>query len=95
MTEKILDIGLNYATQYHERMQQCDLLNRYQLEQVNPHILSSIPQAIYFPQLSNVRNPRLLQSLIGYLKQHPSSTFEHCPIEKLIIQNKKYKAFKQ
>ena len=84
------DIGLNYATQYHERMQQCDLLNRKQLERVNPHISAQFQQAIYFPQLSNVRNPRLLQSLIGYLKQHSSVRFfEHCPIEKLIIQNKK------
>ena len=45
-------------------------------------------QAIYFPQLANIRNPRLLQSLIQYLKQHPLVRFfEHCPIEKLITQH--------
>ena len=76
------DIGLSYAAQFNEPMQQCDLLNRKQLERVNPHISAQFQQAIYFPQLSNVRNPRLLQSLIGYLKQHSSVRFfEHCPIE--------------
>ncbi|QER40246.1 glycine oxidase ThiO [Acinetobacter suaedae] len=81
--------GLNYATQHNEPMQQCDLLNRIQLETVNPHISKQFDQAIYFPQLANVRNPRLLQSLIHYLKQHPCVRFfEHCIVEKLIIKNK-------
>lgn len=84
------EVGLNYATQYQEPMQQCKLLNRPKLEQINPYISQKFQQAIYFPQLSNVRNPRLLQSLISYLKQHPCVRFfEHCPVEKLIIQNKK------
>ncbi|MFW1950945.1 glycine oxidase ThiO [Acinetobacter beijerinckii] len=84
------EVGLNYASTNHEPMQQCDLLNRKQLEAVNPHISEQFEQAIYFPQLSNVRNPRLLQSLINYLKKHPSVRFfEYCPIEKLIIKNKK------
>lgn len=81
--------GLNYAKQHNEPMQQCDLLNRIQLEAVNPHISKQFDQAIYFPQLANVRNPRLLQSLIHYLKQHPCVRFfEHCTVEKLIIKNK-------
>jgi glycine oxidase len=83
-------VGLDYATQFNEPMQQAHLLNREKLEQVNPHISAQFQQAIYFPQLSNVRNPRLLQSLIHYLKQHPLvQFFEHCPIEKLLIQNHK------
>ncbi|EPG37068.1 glycine oxidase ThiO [Acinetobacter colistiniresistens] len=84
------EIGLNYATRYQEPMQHCEQLNRVQLQQVNPHISAQFQHAIYFPHLSNVRNPRLLQSLICYLKQHPAVRFfEHCPVEKLMIQNKK------
>jgi glycine oxidase len=84
------EIGLNYATRYQEPMQQSDLLNRRQLQQVNPHISEKFQQALYFPQLSNIRNPRLLQSLISYLKQHSNvRLLEHCPIEKLIIQHNK------
>ncbi|EXB49453.1 glycine oxidase ThiO [Acinetobacter sp. 1000160] len=84
------EVGLNYATRYQEPMQQCELLNRSKLEQINPYISQQFQQAIYFPQLSNVRNPRLLQSLISYLKQHPCVRFfEHCPVEKLMIQNNK------
>ena len=83
------DVGLNYANQYQEPMQQCDLLERKQLEQINPHISEKFQQAIHFPQLSNVRNPRLLQSLISYLKQHPFVRFfEHCSIDQLIVKNK-------
>ena len=83
------DVGLNYASQYQEPMQQCNLLERKQLEQINPHISEKFQQAIHFPQLSNVRNPRLLQSLISYLKQHPFVRFfEHCPIDQLIVKNK-------
>ena len=82
------DIGLNYATQHNEPMQRCDQLNRTQLEQINPHISQHFQQAIYFPELSNIRNPRVIKSLVAYLKQQTSVRFfEHCPIEKLIVQN--------
>ncbi|MER8349320.1 FAD-dependent oxidoreductase, partial [Acinetobacter baumannii] len=57
------------------------------LEQVNPHISDQFQEAIYFPELSNIRNPRVLQSLIRYLKQHPNvEFFEHTPVKKLIQQ---------
>ena len=84
------EIGLNYATQHHEPMQRCDQLNRTQLEQVNPHISQHFQQAIYFPELSNIRNPRVIKSLVAYLKQHASvRLFEHCSVEKLIIQQQR------
>ena len=86
--ERDFATGLSYATQHNEPMQHSEQLNRQQLEQVNPHISTQFQQAIYFPQLANIRNPRLLQSLIQYLKQHPLVRFfEHCPIEKLITQH--------
>ena len=56
-------------------MQRCEYLQRDALEQVNPHISDQFQEAIYFPELSNIRNPRVLQSLISYLKQHPNVEF--------------------
>ncbi len=82
--------GLNYAEQFQEPMQQCEYLQQEQIEQVNPFIAPKFQQAIYFPQIANVRNPRLLQSITAYLKQHPQVEFiEHCPIEHFNIANGK------
>lgn len=85
--EEDFDIGLSYAEQHREPMQRCEYLQRDALEQVNPHISDQFQEAIYFPELSNIRNPRVLQSLIRYLKQHPNvEFFEHTPVKKLIQQ---------
>ena len=88
--EDDFEIGLNYADRHHEPMQQAEYLNREQLEQINPHIHPKFKQALYFSQLANVRNPRLLQSLTQYLKQHPRVRFfEQCPIQQFqIIENR-------
>lgn len=86
--EDDFEIGLNYAERYQEPMQSCEYLQREQLEQVNPHVDSTFQHAIYFPQIANVRNPRLLQSLIQYLKLHPKvQFFENTPIEKIELKN--------
>lgn len=86
--EADFEIGLNYKDTYNEPMQHCEYLQREQLEQINPHISQQFQQAIYFPQLANVRNPRLLKSLITYLKQHPKvEVIENTWIEKFNIYN--------
>ncbi|MCG2606994.1 glycine oxidase ThiO [Acinetobacter sp. SM34] len=86
--ETDFESGLNYAEQFQEPMQQCEYLQHEQIEQINPVINSKFQQAIYFPQIANVRNPRLLQSMVAYLKQHPQVEFiEHCPIEQFNIKN--------
>lgn len=86
--EDDFDIGLNYKNHYQDPMQQCEHLKRAQLEHVNPHISEQFQQAIYFPHLANIRNPRLLKSLITYLKQHPNvEVFENTWIEKFNIHN--------
>lgn len=73
--ETDFDIGLNYKEQYQDPMQQCQHVQRTQLEQLNPHISSRFQHAIHFPQLANIRNPRLLKSIVEYLKQHSQVTF--------------------
>lgn len=88
--ETDFEMGLNYAQQFQEPMQQCEYLQHEQIEQINPVINSKFQQAIYFPQIANVRNPRLLQSITAYLKQHSQVEFiEHCPIEQFNITNGK------
>lgn len=88
--EADFELGLSYKDQHQEPMQHCEYLQREQLETVNPHISAQFQHAIYFPHLANVRNPRLLKSLISYLKQHPQvEVYENTWIEKFNIQNQK------
>lgn len=87
--EADFEIGLDYATHYQEPMQHAKYLNDHELRQINSRLSSTLQQAIYFPELSNIRNPKLLQSLIAYLKQHPSvHFFEQRAIDQLCIQQK-------
>lgn len=67
------DIGMNYAQLHDQPMQTCELLNRKQLEKTNPHIAEKFQQALHFSQISNVRNPRLLKSVIQYIRQQPQA----------------------
>lgn len=86
-------IGQSYAQRHQEPMQYAELLQGQQLHHINPQISEQFQQALFFPHLSNIRNPRVLQSLIVYLKQQPQVKFvEHCAIRKLHIQNQKVTA---
>lgn len=68
-------VGLAYKDRYQEPMQHCELVEGTELHQINNKISPQLQRAIYFPELSNIRNPRLLKSLITYLTQHPRVTF--------------------
>ena len=84
------ETGLNYAEKYQEPMQQCEYLQQEQLEQINPRVSEQLNEAIYFPQIANVRNPRLLKSILAYLKQHPKvQFFENTWIDHFNIQQQK------
>lgn len=63
--------GLNYHQQFNEPDQFSKLLNQQQLKNINPHVSKAIESALYFPHIANIRNPRLTQSLVKYLAQHP------------------------
>ncbi|BBL21489.1 MULTISPECIES: NAD(P)/FAD-dependent oxidoreductase [Acinetobacter] len=80
--------GLSYSQQFQEPMQICELVQHERLRQINPHIASGFKEALYFPQLANIRNPRLLQSIQNYLKTHPNvQFFENTAIQQLDIQH--------
>lgn len=86
--ETDFESGLDYAQQFQDPMQHCEYVQQEQIEHINPLISSAFKQALYFPHLANVRNPRLLQSIISYLKQHPNVEFvENCFIEKFNLLN--------
>ncbi|MEK5778194.1 D-amino-acid oxidase, partial [Acinetobacter nosocomialis] len=59
------EIGLRYAEQYQDPQQHAEYLNQPQIQQINSKVDPKFKQAIYFPELSNIRNPRLLQSIIA------------------------------
>ncbi len=69
------DKGLNYAYEFDEPEQESRLLQESALHQLNARLNPAIASAIYFPQLANIRNPRLTRSLLHYLQQHPNITF--------------------
>lgn len=90
LDETDFEVGLNYKTQFQDPMQHCEYLQWEQLDQVNPHLSEQFQHAIYFPEIANVRNPRLLQSLRNYLEQHPKvQFFDQMPIQKFHIQQDK------
>jgi len=85
--ESDFEIGLHYAEQYQDPQQHAEYLDQPQIQQINSKVDLKFKQAIYFPELSNIRNPRLLQSIIAYLKQHPRVSWqEHCKVTQLNIQ---------
>ncbi|WOE32974.1 MULTISPECIES: NAD(P)/FAD-dependent oxidoreductase [unclassified Acinetobacter] len=78
------EIGLQYAQRYHEPLQYAQHITAQSLYDINPRLNIMHQHALYFPYLANIRNPKLLQSIVQYLMQHPRVTFQqHCRIEKL------------
>lgn len=67
-----VEIGLNFAKAHQQPMQHAQLLQAEQLHQLNPRLSTSLTQALHFSQIANIRNPRLLKSILSYLKQHPN-----------------------
>ena len=93
--EADFEIGLSYAEQTRQPMQHAELLHQDRLQQLNPHISDQFKQALHFPHLSNIRNPRLLKSILSYLKQHPKvQFFENTWIEQFEIQHDQIHALK-
>lgn len=63
--------ALAYAAQAQDAEQQAELLTGAALQQRNPRLHPDIEQAVWFSQIAHVRNPRLIRSLLAYLRQQP------------------------
>lgn len=68
--EQQFECGLAYADRFHEPQQQAKQVCRLEIEQINAHVSTVMRQAMYFPHLAHIRNPRLTQSLVNYLRSH-------------------------
>lgn len=80
-------VGLNFAEQHAQPMQRSELLQGAALHRLNPRLADHLQQALYFPEIANIRNPRLLQSLLRYIQQHPrAQLIEQQAVERLLIQ---------
>lgn len=58
---------------------------RHHAPNLSPDILP--PQAIWLPDIAQVRNPRLLKALIATLRQQGVELREHTPVSELVITN--------
>lgn len=80
--------GLDWATQDNDPQQAAQLLNQSKLQHICPNISSDIQQGLWFPQLANIRNPRLLKTLIAFLQQQPNVTLvSHTVAHRFLVNN--------
>lgn len=80
--------GLNYAERFNEPMQSSQRINQKQIHALNSRISEKFQEALYFPEISNIRNPRLLKSILEYLKQHPKvRIYQNTWIDRLNIRH--------
>ena len=80
--------GLSYAKQFDEPMQFSQKIDQQQIHALNPQVSEKFKEALYFPRISNIRNPRLLKSIIEYLKQHPKvRIYQNTWIDRLNIRH--------
>ena len=63
--------ALDYSTLFSEPDQSAQLLDHQNIQKFNSRIHQDISSAVYFSHIANVRNPRLTQSILQYLSQHP------------------------
>ena len=55
---------------------QFGVLNRSQVAQNEPALEKDFNEAVWWPQIGNIRNPRLLQSLVAYLQRQSLCSLE-------------------
>ncbi len=63
------ETGLHWEKQDNDPQQRAQLLHKHELHQLSSTLNPHIEQALWFDQLANIRNPRLLKTLITYLSQ--------------------------
>lgn len=82
------DMGLNWAAQMQDSQQSAQLLDAAQLQALIPPLNPCIEQGLWFPQLANIRNPRLLKTLIAFLKQQPNVTLQpFTSVQRFAVKN--------
>lgn len=81
------DTGLGWAQHDHDPQQQAQLLSDAALHQLSPRLNHTLEQGLWFEQLANIRNPRLLKALISHLKAQPNvRMLSHTRIQHFVQQ---------
>jgi glycine oxidase len=95
LDEPDIQIGLNWSTKDNDSQQQAEHLTGDSLLQKIPRLNPEFKQGVYFPHLANIRNPRLLKTLIHYLSQQPNvQLIPHTKVEQFIQRDQKIHAVK-
>ena len=90
LDQQDVNIGLGWAQHDHDSQQQAQLLHSPALLQLCPQLNHTTEQGLWFEQLANIRNPRLLKTLIHYLQAQPNvRLLSHRKIKYLAQQNGK------
>ena len=66
---------------------QCELLSGAAIQACEPHLSTAFEQALYFPELAQVRSPRLNAAVRAYLHMHPVLISQHQAVRQLHIVN--------
>lgn len=77
------EIALKWAKHHHSHLEK---LHTSEISHCEPQTKPS-DHALWMPDIAQVRNPRLLQSLKAYLPQNNVTLKEHCDVKELLITN--------
>lgn len=93
LDEADFNTGLGWAAHDHDPQQTAQLLTDSALHSINPKLNSSISQGLWFPELANIRNPRLLKTLIAFLKLQPNVNMQaFTTVQRFDIKNNRISA---
>lgn len=93
LDEADFNTGLGWAAHDHDPQQTAQLLTDSALHSINPRLNSSISQGLWFPKLANIRNPRLLKTLIAFLKLQPNVNMQaFTTVQRFDIKNNRISA---
>lgn len=93
LDEADIAVGLNWSAKDNDPQQYAEHLTGQSLQQYNPQLNPEFQQGVYFPQLANVRNPRLLKALISFLSQQDNVRLvPNTKVEQFVQKNDKVTA---
>lgn len=81
----------SWATKWQVNLQYADNAEVHQLE---PHLAKGANDGLWLPDVGQVRNPRLAQSLKKSILNQGVSIFENSPVEQLLLENELVKGVK-
>ena len=71
-----------WARQWHMPLNM--LASQQAINQYEPELNASVKQALWLPEIAQMRNPRLVKALSGSLREKKIKVIEHCEIKQLL-----------